>query len=105
MYPELPSVANLGGGPGGPEQCLGRHAADVEAIAAQEVALDKGDLGAQPGGPGGRDQPGRAGADHDQVVPRGWPRVDPVRRVDVGLEHGVMPVSGEQFYGHGPSST
>src|SRR6516164_7439478 len=45
VYPELCSLANLGGGPGSSDQCLGRYAADVEAVAPQEVALDQGDLG------------------------------------------------------------
>src|SRR5262249_4566268 len=39
VNPELWSIPNLGGGPGGPEQRLGRHAADVEAIASQEFPL------------------------------------------------------------------
>src|SRR5579872_7240614 len=34
VYPELCSVANPGGGPGGSDECLGRYAADIEAVAS-----------------------------------------------------------------------
>src|SRR5262249_24512199 len=64
VYAELCGVANLGGGPGGSDQRLGRYAADIEAVAPQEFALDQRDPGAQPGGTGGRDQPGGARTDH-----------------------------------------
>src|SRR6516162_3078518 len=104
LYPELCGVANLGGGPGGSDQCLGRYAADIEAVAPQEFALNQRHPGAQPGGTGGRDQPGGARTDHYQVVPRGRFRADPVRRVDVGHQSAVMFVPGKHFHGHELSS-
>src|SRR6516165_9362895 len=61
VNPEVGSITNLGGGAGGTNQRLGRNAADVKAIAPQELALDQGHLSAQPGSTGGSDQPGRAG--------------------------------------------
>src|SRR5262249_12607070 len=102
--PELRSVANLGGRPGGSEQCLGRYAADIEAVAPQEFALDQRHPGAQPGGTGGRDQPGGARTDHYQVVLGGRFRADPVRRVDVGHQSDVMFVLGKHIHGHELSS-
>ena len=42
---------------------LGRHAAGDEAVAAEQVALDQGDAGAESGRAGGRDQPGGPTAD------------------------------------------
>src|SRR6516165_2868868 len=104
VYPELCGVANLGGGPGGSDQCLGRYAADIEAVAPQELALDQRHPGAQPGGTGGRDQPGGARTDHYQVVPGGRFRADPVRRVDVSHQSAVMFVLGKHFHGHELSS-
>src|SRR6516225_4176297 len=104
VYPELCSVANLGGGPCGPDQCLGRYAADIEAITAQEFTLDQGDLGPQPGGPGGGDQPGGARTDHYQVVPGRRFRANPLRWVDIGHESAVMFVPGQHFHGHDHSS-
>src|SRR6516225_2775885 len=104
VYPKLCSVPNLGGGPGGSDQCLGRYAADIEAVAPQEFALDQGHPGAQPGGTGGRDQSGGARTNHYQVVPGRRFRADPVRRVDVGHQSAVMFVLGKHFHGHELSS-
>src|SRR5262249_26118089 len=42
------------------DQRLARNAADVEAVAAHELALDQGDAGPQPRGTGGTDEPIRA---------------------------------------------
>ena len=50
---------------------LGRHTADIEAVAAHQVTLDQGDFGPQAGRPGCADQSGRAGADDHQVVAGG----------------------------------
>src|SRR5262249_55000061 len=100
VYPELCSVANLGGGPGGSEQGLGRYAADIGTVARQEFALDQRYPGAQPGGPGGRDQPGGARTNHYEVVPGGRLRVDPVWRVDVRHESAVMFIHGEHLDRH-----
>ena len=49
----------------------------VEAVAAQQMALDQRHPRAQPGGAGGADQSGGAGADHHQVISLGRSRVDP----------------------------
>ena len=80
---EVAGAANLVGGARGGQQRLGRHTADVEAVAAEEVFLDQGDARPQAGGPGGADQARRAGADDDEVVVRRRLGVDPVRRMHV----------------------
>ena len=83
------ALAGVGPGARGADHPLGGDAADVQAVAAHQVALDQGDLGAEPGGPLGRDQTGGAGADHHQVVARGGLGVDPGVRMDVGEELAV----------------
>ena len=60
-------IARIGQQPRRAQQRLGRHAAGVEAVAAHAVALDQRHLRARGRGDIGRHQPGRAGADHDQV--------------------------------------
>ena len=50
------------------DQRLGRHAAGVQAVAAHRVLLHQRDLGLDGRGDVGRDQPGRAAADDDQVA-------------------------------------
>src|SRR5207253_3785438 len=82
-YSKLSSIAHLGYSPSRPDQRLGRYAADIETIAAQEFAFDQGDLGAEPGSTGSGDQSRRAGADHNEVVPTRGRRANPVRRVHV----------------------
>ncbi len=62
---------------------LRRHAADVEAVAAEQMALDQRDLGAEPGRADRAHQAGGAGADHHQVIAVLRRRVAPVRRMDV----------------------
>ncbi len=49
VHAELARVPHLGGGARGADQGLRRHAADVEAVAAHQVALDQRDAGAEPG--------------------------------------------------------
>ena len=49
------------------EQGLGGDAADVEAGAAEEFALDAGDLQAELGGADGGGVSARAGADDDEI--------------------------------------
>ena len=83
--------SRLRGGAGGAQQRLGRHAAGDEAVAAEQVALDQGDAGAESGRPGGRDQSGRPAADDQQVVARRRFGVDPVGRVD-GVQQHPIPV-------------
>ena len=52
-------------GIGAGDQRLGRHAAGVDAGAAEELALDERDLHAGAGQPAGERRPGLAGADDD----------------------------------------
>ena len=80
------------------DDALGRDAADVQAVAAQVVALDQGDLGAQAGGARRGHQPGRAGADHHQVVAAGRGGIGPVRRVRVGAQHPVVFILRRQLW-------
>ena len=60
-----------------------RHAADVQAIAAHEIALDERDLRAQTGGARGAHQTRGAAADDDQIVFSRRRRIDPARRMTV----------------------
>ena len=57
-----------GGRPGRGEQRLGRHAAGPQAVAADAVALDDGDLEVERRGELGGHHAARAHADDDQVV-------------------------------------
>ena len=86
--------ARFGDAPARGDDRLRGHAADVEAIPPQRVALDERDLGPQAGGDGCGDQAGRPGADHDEVVPRGGFWVAPIRGKDVGQEALVGLVPG-----------
>ena len=66
--PKLAASATSRDDARGADDALRRHAADVQAVAAHQVAFDQRDPRAQPGGAGGGHQAGGAGADHDQVV-------------------------------------
>jgi hypothetical protein len=79
---------------GRPYQCLRRHTAEVEAVAAHAVLLDQRYLGLHGRGDVGRDQPGRAGADDDEVAIEAR-RPLPVR-VDPACTHGVDESSGDE---------
>jgi hypothetical protein len=68
-------------------------AADVQAVAPHQVALDQGDPGAEAGGDQRRDQASGPRADHDQVIAALGHGVLPVRRVDIGNQGGVVGVS------------
>jgi len=70
------------------------HTADVQAIAAHQVTLDEGDLGAQTRGDEGRDQPACARSEHDEVVAAIRDGVGPISRVDVADESLVELVPG-----------
>ena len=83
-----------------PEDPLRRHAADVEAVAAHQAAFDQGHPGAESRGHHRGHQPGRARADHDQVVAAVRGRVLPLRRTDVGGEPAVELVVREQGVDH-----
>ena len=64
-------VVEVGVEPRGAQQSLGRYAAEVQAIAAQEVLFHQRHLGAEGGGAGRGDQPGGACAEDDEVVAGG----------------------------------
>ena len=91
---ELSAVARVMGGARGADEALRRHAADVEAIAAEEIALDQRDLRAEPGGAGGADQARRAAADDNHIVFSRRRRIVPARRVAVLDEAPVMSIVG-----------
>ena len=95
---EFSAVARVMGGPRGADQAFGRHAADVEAIAAQEIALDQRDLRAQPGCAGGADQPRRTAADDNHIVFSRRRRIAPARRMAVVDQLLVMGVVGQQHF-------
>ena len=57
------------------------HAAGVQAVAAQPVALDKCHARAKPGRTDRADEASRAAPNHDEVVGTLWLRVPPVRGV------------------------
>ena len=76
------------------------HAAGVQAVAAEPVALDERHARAKAGRTDGADEAGRAAPDHDEVVGALRLRVPPVRRahetiqgvigVIAGLPHAVL---------------
>ena len=92
--PNAPRGAHVGRRARGADQGLRGHAADVEAVAAHEIPLDQGHARAQPGRPGGGHEPGRAGADDDEVVTPRRRGVGPGERMDVGDERLVVLVPG-----------
>jgi len=53
---------------GGAQQRLGRDTAPVEADAAQQFALDDGDLQAKLRSPDRRDIAAGAGTEHDEII-------------------------------------
>ena len=91
-HAELARPAHVGDGAGRPDQALRRHAADVEAIAAHQPALDERHARAEPGRARRRDQPRGARPDHDQVVAARGLGIRPVFRVDIGHERLVVGV-------------
>ena len=60
------------------QERLGRYAAEVQAIAAEEVPFHQCHPGAEGGGASRGDQPGSAGAEDDEVVAGSGLRVLPV---------------------------
>jgi hypothetical protein len=91
---QLGGLAQLAHDPGRADDGLGGHAAPVQAVAAQQVALDQGRLAAHAGCGDGADQAGRAGADDHQVVAALGARVLVLRRVRVGHQRAVELVHG-----------
>src|SRR3546814_2239177 len=53
----------------GPDERLGRHAADIDAGAADGAMADQRDVGAFLGGCDGGGEPRRSRADHRKIVP------------------------------------
>ena len=76
-------IAHLGVQAGSADERFRRHAADIQAVAAEQLALDERDLGAQRRRGVRRDQSRRAAADDHQVVARRGLRIAPVARADV----------------------
>ena len=92
--------------PGGGDHALGRHAAEVQAIAAHQPAFDQRHPGAQPRSRDRGHQTGRAGADDHQVVTPWRLRVRPVGGRDPVDQRPVVPVLRQQFRpGHSPTSS
>ena len=88
------------------DHALGRHAAEVQAIAAHQPAFDQRHPGAQARGGDRGHQAGRAGADHHQVVTPRRLRVRPVGGRDLVDQRPVVPVLRQQFRpGHSPTSS
>ena len=52
-----PPIAHGGRRAGGAQQRLGRHAADVEAVAAEQLALDQRDARPSPAAPAAQTSP------------------------------------------------
>ena len=65
---KIPRPANIRNHARTAQQTLAGHAAGVEAVAAHAVAFDQRHFRLHHGGDIGRHQPGRPGADHDQVA-------------------------------------
>ena len=63
-----PRVTDVGRQPSRREDRFGRHAAGVQALAAHPCPLDERDAAAQAGRARRGHEPGRAAADHDDVV-------------------------------------
>ena len=85
----VPDIRNR---PSRPEQSFGRHAADVQAVAAQMFPFHQGNLRSKTGRTGCRNQAGRAATQDDQVVTRRGLRVRPVTGMDVGNKSLVIRV-------------
>ena len=93
---EFAAAGHRGPGARGPDEPLRRDAADVEAVAPHQVALDHRHPRAEPGAHRRHDQAGRPGADDDEVVASGRLGIAPRRRMDVGDERPVVLVVGCQ---------
>ncbi len=76
--------ADVADGFGRADDGLGRDAAGVEAVAAEEAFLDQGDLGAEAGGPDYGHESRGAAADDDEVVLAAGRGILPAAGVDVG---------------------
>ena len=84
IHAELTGFPNRSHRPRRTDDGLGRHAADVEAIAAHEMFLDERDLRTESHRTDGGNQSCCAAADDDKIVARRGRGIFPVRRMDVG---------------------
>ena len=83
-------------------QCLGRNAADIQTIAANQIALDQGHACTECGGALGRDQASGTSADHEQLVAFGRLRIAPVGRAHIGQ---TLTLEGIDGRAHGSLRT
>ena len=83
---ESPGGADIEYGPRCPDDSLGGDTAIVQAVSTHQVTLDECHPRPQSGGPGGADQTGCAGADHDQVVATGRCGIGPAFGMDLLLQ-------------------
>ena len=91
---ERRAARNRGGSVRRRQQRLRRHAAGVQAIAAEAISLDQGDGGAEAGRAGSRDQARGASADHHEIVAGQGRWGCPARRPDVGEQRLIAGVGG-----------
>ena len=87
------------GGAGAGDQRLRRHAAGIDAGAAEELALDQRHLHALFDHPGGKKRAGLAGADNDGVEAFHATAPDDQHRADDG--DGILDESGRQILAEG----
>ena len=99
-HAEGPGRADVADDPRGADHALRGHAADVEAVAAQEMPLDERHARAEAGRARRRHQARGAGADDDQVVARRRVGLAPVGRVDVRHQLGVISIMGTHVDRH-----
>ena len=78
---ELTRVAYVRGGAGGADERFGWDAADIQAVAAQQLALDQRHFGAQSGRSGRRHESGSPRTDDDEIVALGRFGIRPVGRM------------------------
>jgi hypothetical protein len=96
-HPEVFCEAQVSGHAGGADQGLRRHAPDVQAIAAHQVALDDRDTRAQTCGTGGRHQARGSRAEHDQVIARCGYRVLPGLGVHIRDQRAVVRIVSQHL--------
>jgi hypothetical protein len=89
---ELSRVAHLCGRPRCPQECLRRHTANVEAVAAHQLALDQRHFCAKTRRACCGDQTGRAGAENNEVVSGRRFGIDPIRRMHVSDEPRIVGI-------------
>jgi len=93
-HAERGGLPRLGDRARGPQQGLRRHAARVQAVAAEQALLDERHAGPEAGGARGADEPGSPAAYHHEVVDPASGRVHPTCRVHLGQQLPVRLVQG-----------